>query len=140
MADRWKVAVLLGLGLLGPEELLGQTSQPPVVVAQKPISTTGSGKVVAVPAAEMEGNLIAKVLPTEYPAAAQDKGIAGSVTMAALVGTDGLVKTVSVVSGPEELRASALAAARQWKFQPYVLHGETHEVTTTLVIKFELGS
>jgi TonB family protein len=145
MACRSKIAVLFcvgpfWVGLLDAGRLVGQVSSRPIVGAQKPVSTTDGTKVVAVPADEMEQNLIDKVLPTEYPPAAQSKGVAGTVTMAATIGTDGLVKSLTVVSGPEELQASALAAARQWKFHPYVLHGETHEVTTTLLIKFELGT
>ena len=102
--------------------------------------TAANVSLVEVSGSRMEELLIDKVLPTEYPAAAEKKGVHGTVTMKAMVGADGLVKSVEAVSGPEELRASALAAAKQWKFKPYLLDGTAREVTTTLTITFELGS
>jgi hypothetical protein len=45
------------------------------------------------------------------------------VTFRATIGTDGLIKDLQVISGPELLRASYLDAVRQWTYRPYLLNG-----------------
>ena len=54
----------------------------------------------------------------EYPADALEKGIRGTVMVAITVGPGGDVTTAAVVSGPEELRASAFKAAMGLQFSP----------------------
>ena len=64
--------------------------------------------------------LINQVLPT-YPAAAQSKGIQGTVVLMLQVEKDGRVSNVVVVSGDSLLAPSAVGAARRLRFRPYYL-------------------
>jgi TonB family protein len=43
-----------------------------------------------------------------------------------------------VVSGPDELQASALDAIGQWIYKPYLLNGQPTEVETTITVNYEL--
>jgi TonB family protein len=54
--------------------------------------------------------------PVEYPAAAREKGIQGSVAVELTFDASGNVADARVLSGPEELRKAALQSALQWHF------------------------
>jgi TonB family protein len=54
--------------------------------------------------------------PVRYPAEAIAKGVQGSVTVQAKLGSDGSVVDASVVSGPDELRKAALESVLNWHF------------------------
>ena len=56
----------------------------------------------------------------EYPLEALEKGIRGTVRVAITVSPAGQVTTASVVSGPQELRASAFKVAMGLEFAPAV--------------------
>lgn len=53
-----------------------------------------------------------------YPPEAKKKGIEGLVRINVVVNTKGEVTGTEVLSGPEELRASALEAVKQWRYEP----------------------
>ncbi len=86
----------------------------------------------------MAGNVIARVHPI-YPEAAKAAGIQGSVVLHAVIGKEGAVEHLDVVSGPDELQASALDAVRQWTYKPFLLNGEPVPVETTITVNFQLN-
>jgi TonB family protein len=59
-----------------------------------------------------------KIGVSEYPADALEKRISGTVMVAITVNAAGQVTTASIVSGPQELRASAFKAAMGVTFAP----------------------
>lgn len=83
----------------------------------------------------MQGLVLSKVSP-EYPAEAKANHIQGVVTLAMVIRKDGTVTDVQVVSGPSELTAAAVDAARQWRYRPYQLLGRPVEIQTTAQFKF----
>jgi protein TonB len=85
----------------------------------------------------MSHNLLNKVVPV-YPPAAKKAKIQGKVVIDAVIGTDGNVENLRVVSGPPELQQSALDAVRQWTYKPYLLNGDPVEVETTINIIYNL--
>jgi TonB family protein len=85
----------------------------------------------------MAANVLTKVTPV-YPPEAKEAKIEGAVVLKAVIGKDGLVNNLQVVSGPKELRRSALDSVRQWKYKPYLLNGEPMEVETTVTVTYSL--
>ena len=85
-----------------------------------------------------QGLLIHKVQPA-YPPLARSARIQGSVVLQALIGKDGSIQNLRVVSGHPMLTNSALEAVRQWKYKPYYLNGEPVEVETTINVNFTLS-
>jgi protein TonB len=86
-----------------------------------------------------------------YPSEAQTAGVQGEVGMELTINTTGRVQDVHVVSstaasasGPAlpALRAllndAAMAAARQWEYEPAVLNGVVVSVITTANVRFVL--
>jgi TonB family protein len=74
-----------------------------------------------------------------YPPQAKEAGIQGLVRMNAVIGTDGHMKSLNVVSGDPALVPPAMEAVRQWVYQPTLLNGEPVEVATTIDVNFTLA-
>jgi TonB family protein len=101
-------------------------------------SATKAPKQLSVSAKVMSQNILTKAVPI-YPPAAKKARIQGKVVLDAVIGTDGNVESLRVLSGPQELQQSALDAVRQWTYKPYLLNGDPIEVETTINIIYSLG-
>jgi TonB family protein len=93
---------------------------------------------LTVPAEVMAGNLLTKAVPI-YPPAAKKAKIQGAVVLSVVIGKDGNIKNLQVISGPQELQQSSLDAVRQWTYKPYLLNGDPVEVKTTVNIIYSLN-
>jgi peptidyl-prolyl cis-trans isomerase A (cyclophilin A) len=113
---------------------LDQLTVPP----PPPSAATETPKRVSISAGIAAGMIVFKQTPI-YPVDAKKAGISGTVVLGAIIGTDGTVKELHVVSGPEQLQQAALDAVRQWRYRPYLLNGEPVEVRTTINIIFTLA-
>src|SRR5579864_2132253 len=78
-------------------------------------------------------NLIHKVDPV-YPPIAKTARVQGTVVLHAIIGKDGVVKEVELVSGPPLLTRAAMDAVRQWSYKPTLLNGKPVEVDTTVTV------
>ena len=85
----------------------------------------------------MEAALIYKLQP-EYPVIAKTMHLTGTVRLRAIIGKDGRVRELQVLSGNPILARSAEAAVREWRYQPTRLNGETVEVETYVTVNFIL--
>ena len=74
-----------------------------------------------------------------YPPLAKQARISGTVKLSALIGKDGAIQNLVVVSGHPLLVQSALDAVRQWVYQPTLLNGEPVEVATEIDVNFTLN-
>jgi TonB family protein len=74
----------------------------------------------------------------EYPEEARKRHIQGSVALDALVGKDGAVRKVTVVSGNPQLVRAASQAVQQWRFQPFYYGNQPQEFTTRVTLVFRL--
>jgi TonB family protein len=92
---------------------------------------------VTVSSALMEKNLIYKVQPV-YPSVAKKAKVEGSVVLAAVIGKNGLPKSLRVESGPPLLTQSAMDAVKEWRWKPFLLNGEPVEVETTITVVYTL--
>ncbi|MFZ0291572.1 MAG: TonB family protein, partial [Candidatus Sulfotelmatobacter sp.] len=84
------------------------------------------------------GLLIRKVNPT-YPPLARQARISGTVILRAVIGKDGSIQNLSLVSGHPMLAPAAIDAVKQWKYKPYLLNGEPVEVDTEVQVNFTLA-
>jgi periplasmic protein TonB len=82
--------------------------------------------------------LVNKVQP-QYPPLARQTRISGTVRLHAIIGKNGQVEQLEVMSGHPLLVQAALDAVRQWKYQPTQLNGEPVEVDTTIDVIFSLN-
>ena len=103
----------------------------------KPDGTVKDGVATLSPGHAAQ-NLISKVTPI-YPIDAKKAGIQGTVVLAAVIGKDGQMKDLRVVSGPPELQASAMDAVKHWVYKPYLLNGGPVEVETKINVTYSLS-
>jgi protein TonB len=86
----------------------------------------------------LAGNRDVYVAPI-YPPEAKAAGIQGSVVLHAVIGKDGKIASLKLVSGPPELTKSAWAAVIQWGYKPYLLNGQPTAVDTTITVNYALS-
>jgi protein TonB len=85
-----------------------------------------------------QGMVIHKVEPT-YPRIALGARITGIVLLKAIIGKDGNIKELQVVSGHPMLVPAAMTAVREWRYRPYLLNGEPVEVETNITVTFQIA-
>ena len=85
-----------------------------------------------------QGLLVRKVDPV-YPPLARQARISGTVVLRALIGTDGSIENLTLVSGHPMLAPAAIEAVKQWKYQPYLLNGQPIKVDTEVQVNFALS-
>jgi periplasmic protein TonB len=81
--------------------------------------------------------LIHQVAPI-YPASAKRNHVEGTVVLHGVVTKDGSVDQLQVVSGPAALTDAAIAAVKQWKYEPATFQDQPMEMATTVSIVFTL--
>jgi TonB family protein len=92
---------------------------------------------VRVDPAEQETRRVKEVKPV-YPDIARQAGIEGIVSMRVVINKDGAVEKVEVQSGEQALRQAAETAVRQWRYRPFMLHGNAVPVVTIVNMKFQI--
>lgn len=111
-------------------ELEEQLPAKKIVVAQPQLK---------VPADVMARRVIHRVLP-EYPEAAREAGVQGTVVLDTVVSVEGAVTQVKFVSGPEALSQAAMDAVRWWRYEPYLENGQPVTVETTVAVNFRISN
>jgi TonB family protein len=71
-----------------------------------------------------------------YPPEAVAQKLQGPVVLQAMIGRDGNVEDLKIVRGYFVLGRAAIAAVKQWRFQPYILNGHPEETQTVLTVNF----
>lgn len=100
-------------------------------------SSTRSPIARTVASGIMSGRLIYKVAPV-YPQEARANHVQGTVIMQASISKEGRITDLVVLSGPRDLRDSAVGAVQQWRYRPYMLNGEPVEVRTQIQVNYQL--
>jgi TonB family protein len=77
-------------------------------------------------------------LDSTYPLLGQRSRVQGSVVLEAVVGTDGVIENLRVLSGPSILTAAAQQAVRQWRFKPFLQNGQAVETKARITVNFTI--
>ncbi len=78
--------------------------------------------------------------PPSYPASARRNHVEGKVILSALIGEDGRIHQLEIVSAPDpSLAISALTAVRDWIYRPYQLNGAPVRVSTQINVDYALN-
>jgi TonB family protein len=79
---------------------------------------------------------VAQAEPASYPSLAKQMKVQGAVVLQAVVGADGGIKDLHVISGNPILVSAAVEAARQWRFAPYLQNGQPVETQAKIQVNF----
>jgi len=85
-----------------------------------------------------QANLVQKVQPI-YPPDAKANRIQGLVRFSVVIGKDGRVQNLTLVSGDPVLAQAAKDAVQQWVYKPTLLNGDPVEVMTQVDVNFTLS-
>jgi periplasmic protein TonB len=131
---------LNGLGGLGPGvpgsigRALYESPQPPPERSPQ----AASNKPIQVGGDVQRGKLLRQPLPV-YPPIARQTRVSGVVRLIGIVGKDGTIEQLRVVSGHPLLVRSALDAVSQWIYRPTLLNGQPVEVIAPIDVHFKLN-
>lgn len=120
----------IGLGSLG---VGAPPPPPPPEVKQAQVT-----KQIRVGGNVQAANLIKKITPV-YPPLAKSARIQGTVRFTAIIGKDGTIQNLQLVSGHPMLVQSATEAVKQWVYRPTLLNDEPVEVITQIDVNFTLS-
>lgn len=75
-----------------------------------------------------------------YPMLARQMKVQGSVILEALIGRDGLIQDLHVISGPPILATAAREAVKQWHFKPHYEGAEAVETQAKITVNFTIST
>jgi len=64
--------------------------------------------------------------------------VQGSVVLQAVIGADGIIQDLHVLSGPAILAAAAQQAVREWHFKPVLQNGSPVETQAKITVNFTI--
>jgi protein TonB len=121
-------------GIIGSVPSAAPPPPPPVKEAPKPQTP----KQIRVGGNVQSAKLINQPKPA-YPPLARQARIQGTVRFNAVIGRDGSIQNLTLVSGHPLLVPAATEAVRQWRYQPTLLNNEPVEVVTQIDVNFTLS-
>src|SRR5690348_15149670 len=122
------------IGAQGPSATsMGSDSESTSSATSSPSLT----RIRLAPAVE-KAQLVHQTMPV-YPVEAKLAGVQGTVILHAIIGKDGNIETVELVSGPPLLAQSAMDAVRQWRYKPLLINGRPVEVDTQISVAYTLN-
>ncbi len=84
--------------------------------------------------------IVARPVRPNYPLMARKMKVQGSVILQALIGKDGVIQNLRVVSGPHILASAAQDAVRQWHFKPHFEGSEAVETQAKITVNFTIST
>jgi len=84
--------------------------------------------------------IISRPVEPNYPLLAKQMKVQGAVVLEALIGRDGNIQDLHVLSGPTILSAAAREAVKQWRFKPYLQSGEAVETEARITVNFTIST
>lgn len=119
---------------------------PQAVAAAKPTTTemasAGPGPLTgATERVRMSSDTalaLSRPVRPEYPLLARQMKVQGSVLLEALIGRDGGIQDLHVLSGPTILAGAAREAVKQWRFKPYLQNGQPVDTQAHITVNFQI--
>jgi protein TonB len=84
--------------------------------------------------------VVSRPVKPDYPLLARQMKVQGSVILQALIGRDGLIQDLHVLSGPPILASAAQEAVKQWHFKPHYLGEEAVETQARITVNFTIST
>lgn len=85
-------------------------------------------------------DIVARPVKPSYPLLARQMKVQGSVILQAMIGRDGIIQNLRLVSGPHILASAAEDAVRQWHFKPHLQDNEPVETQAKITVNFTIST
>ena len=103
-------------------------------------ATVASDAAERIPISGDASEIVARSVRPNYPMLARQMKVQGSVILRALIGKDGVIQDLRVVSGPRILASAAQDAVRQWHFKPHLEGSEAVETQAKITVNFTIST
>ena len=118
-------------------QLDSRTARATIAPPQRPYDAAGPLRV----GGDVKAPVIISRVEPVYTEEARANRLSGIVIVEAIIGKDGVVKSVQVLKPlPFGLDQAAVDAVRQWQFRPGTLNGEPVDVIFILTVNFRLDT
>jgi protein TonB len=84
--------------------------------------------------------MVASPVKPSYPLLARQMKVQGAVVLQALIGRDGAIQNLRLLSGPRILASAAEDAVRQWHFKPHYDGQEAVETQANITVNFTIST
>ena len=118
-------------------------SVPPIAPGAANNSETGANLTNAAEHVQMSADtneVVTRTVKPGYPLLARQMKVQGSVILQALIGRDGDIQGLHVVSGPPILAGAAQEAVKQWRFKPHFQGAEAVETQARITVNFTIST
>jgi protein TonB len=112
-----------------------QLAPPPAQVVKETAPAPPPPARIKVGGLVQQGKILHQPMPV-YPPLARAARVQGTVRLEGILGKDGRVRELRVISGHPLLASAALEAVRQWIYKPTYLNGEPVEVVAPIDVNF----
>ncbi|MFZ1010987.1 MAG: energy transducer TonB [Candidatus Sulfotelmatobacter sp.] len=85
-------------------------------------------------------DIVSRPVKPSYPLLARQMKVQGSVILQAMIGRDGIIQNLRLVSGPHILASAAEDAVRQWHFKPHLQDNEPVETQAKITVNFTIST
>lgn len=116
----------------------GMIAAPETPVPAVAVPSTNASEHVRMSADTSQA--LSKPVDPAYPVLAKQMKVQGAVVLQALIGSDGLIQDLRVLSGPAILASAAREAVRQWRFKPYLQDGQAVETEAKITVNFTIST
>jgi len=128
-------------------DLQPRTPFTPSATSSSPRSSSGSGDPAGIADATARvhlspgaSDLLSRPVQPNYPLLAKEMKVQGAVVLEALIGRDGNIQDLHVLSGPTILSTAAREAVKQWRFRPYLQSGQAVETEARITVNFTIST
>ena len=113
----------------------------PVTSEQSPSDSGGVADATArVHLSPGMAEIVSRPVQPNYPLLAKQMKVQGAVVLEALIGRDGNIQDLHILSGPAILSAAAREAVKQWRFKPYLQSGQAVETEARITVNFTIST
>jgi TonB family protein len=126
--------------LQSPSPTPAQEAAQPAPEAPDTAASVTSNAADRVKMASDTSSIVTHSVRPGYPVLARQMKVQGSVILQALIGRDGLIQDLHVVSGPPILATAAREAVRQWHFKPHYEGADAVETQAKITVNFTIST
>lgn len=117
-----------------------QPGSPPQAVSTDTAAGVTSNAAERVQMSADTAEIVSHSVRPGYPLLARQMKVQGSVILQALIGRDGTIQDLHVLSGPPILASAAEEAVKQWRFKPHYLGSEAVETQARITVNFTIST
>lgn len=124
-------------------DLQDEAGQPATPASETTLEATARPTVDASTSVHMSPEttqMVTRPVEPSYPLLAKQMKVQGAVVLQALIGREGNIEDLRVLSGPAILSSAAMEAVRQWHFRPYFQGGRPVDTEARITVNFTIST